>query len=105
MEGLPSSFGKDDEVETLQIFCVDPILHIQVILMYSVFMKVDIITRSVKIVNHGKQILKLEKALSVCLNMDNQDFEMISLHGSWGSVRNALCLFRKFYWSGGIVSV
>lgn len=88
LEGLPASFGKEDEVDSLCITCVDEVLGMQVELMYSVFEKEDIITRSVKIKNRGDQILRLEKVYTACLDMDNRDFEMMSLHGAWGRERH-----------------
>ncbi len=33
--------------------------------------------------NEGSETLKVEKIYSACLDMDNEDFEMLSLHGSW----------------------
>ncbi len=39
MEGLPASFGTEEEVETLEITCKDPILGLVVVLSYSVFGK------------------------------------------------------------------
>ncbi|XCP85680.1 alpha-galactosidase [Roseburia hominis] len=86
--GLPASFGTREEVQTLQITCVDPILHLQVILSYSVFPGEDVITRSVKICNLGAETLWLEKVYSACLDMDNQDFEMLTLCGSWARERH-----------------
>lgn len=88
LEGLPASFGTENEVETLDIHCQDKILNLELILSYSVFEKEDIITRNVKVVNQGKQTVYLEKIYSACLDMDNEDFEMISLHGSWARERH-----------------
>lgn len=88
LEGLPASFGKEDEVETLKILCSDPILGLQVELCYSAFAKEDVITRSVKVINDGSQTLYLEKVYSACIDMDNRDFEMISLCGAWARERH-----------------
>ncbi|MDY2628977.1 MAG: alpha-galactosidase [Lachnospiraceae bacterium] len=88
LEGLPASFGTEDEVETLVIVCRDRIQGLRAELMYSVFEKEDVITRSVKIVNEGDQTLYLDKVYSACLDMDQQDFEMISLCGSWARERH-----------------
>ena len=41
LEGLPASFGKEDEVETLIIVCKDSVLGLKVELSYSVFEKQD----------------------------------------------------------------
>lgn len=87
LEGLPASFGKAGECETLEIFCEDKVTGLQVILQYGIFDEADVITRSVKVVNTGKEDLYLTKVYSACLDMDNKDFEAISLHGSWARER------------------
>ncbi len=88
LEGLPASFGADDEVSTLEITCFDQILGLKVVLSYSAFEKEDVITRNVRLENVGKQHLKIEKIYSACLDMDNEDFEVITLHGSWARERH-----------------
>lgn len=85
---LPASFGREDEVDTLQIICADPVLGLRVTLLYSVFEKEDVITRSVKIENSGTEELRLEKVYSAGLDMENRDFEMVSLCGSWARERH-----------------
>ena len=87
LAGLPASFGKEDEVETLDITCQDEILGLTAVLSYSVFEKENVITRSVRVANTGSQTLKVEKIYSACLDMDNENFQMISLHGSWARER------------------
>ena len=67
--------------------CALPI-YLVVILSYSVFTKENVITRSVRVKNEGSEALKVEKIYSACLDMDNEDFEMLSLHGSWGRERH-----------------
>ena len=76
LTGLPASFGTEDEVETLEITCKDPVLDLVVVLSYSVFTKENVITRSVRVKNEGSEALKVEKIYSACLDMDNEDFEM-----------------------------
>ena len=58
-------------METLELVCRDAFLNLQVTPSYSVFADTDIITRSVRVENCGEQHLKLEKAYSTCLDMDN----------------------------------
>ena len=72
LEGLPASFGNDDEVQTLVITCKDLVLGLSVDLMYSVFEKEDVIVRSTHVTNEGSQTLRLEKVYSACLDMDNE---------------------------------
>ena len=45
------------------------------------------ITRSVRIINKGKEAFYLTKVISASIDMDNREFEAISLHGSWARER------------------
>ncbi len=86
--GLPASFGQEDQVETLEIVCRDQVLGLKAVLSYSVFYKEDIITRSVRVENQGAEALRLTKVYSACLDMDNEEFEYITLQGSWARERH-----------------
>ncbi len=55
LPGLPATFGKEDECETLEITCIDEVLKLKVVLVYSVFEKLDAITRSVRIYNESRE--------------------------------------------------
>ena len=88
LSGLPASFGEKDKCSSLEILCEDPHTGLRAVLSYTVFEDVDVITRSVRIINAGKEMLYLTKAFSACLDMDNRDFEAISLHGSWARERH-----------------
>ena len=87
LAGLPATFGKDTECKTLELTCEDQILKLQVILSYSIFADSDAVARSVRIVNCAKEPIYLTKVLSACIDMDNDDYEMITLHGSWARER------------------
>ena len=86
LSGLPATFGTENECETLELHCEDKTLGLQIILSYTAFADVDVIARSVRIVNQG-EALYLTKALSATLDMDNKDFELLTLHGSWARER------------------
>lgn len=73
--------------QTLEIVCADPCIGLEVTLRYSIFEDSDAIVRSVLVKNTGSQMLALERVLSACIDMDNEDFEMITLHGSWARER------------------
>lgn len=86
--GLPATFGEEDNCETLEITCYDSILKLEVILSYTVFLNVDAITRNVRLKNRGEGSLYIEKVLSLCIDMDNEDYDMLTLHGSWARERH-----------------
>lgn len=88
LDGLPATFGSQEEVTTLAITCRDKALGLRAVLYYSVFEDVDAIARSMCFYNDSEQPLYLEKAMSACLDMDNRDYDMITLHGSWARERH-----------------
>lgn len=87
LEGLPATFGDAGACKTLELTCEDRILGLQVLLSYSIFADSDALARSVKIVNNGQEPVYLTKVMSACIDMDNDGYEMITLHGSWGRER------------------
>ena len=87
LAGLPATFGATDACRTLELTCEDRILGLQVILSYSISADNDAIARSVRVVNGGKEAVYLTKVLSACIDMDNEDYEMITLQGSWARER------------------
>ena len=88
LKGLPASFATEDEAETLEITLKDADLDLEVVLSYTAVEKVNVITRSVRVQNQGKEDLRIEKILSACLDMDNENFSMLSLHGTWARERH-----------------
>lgn len=87
LSGLPATFGEKGECKTLEITCEDKVLKLQVVLSYSIFADTDAIARSVRVVNNSGEALYLTKVMSACFDMDNDDYEVITLHGSWARER------------------
>lgn len=85
--GLPSSFAGEEEVQTLVVHMKDGGCGIEVDLIYSVFADEDVITRSVSVKNTGDKDIRLTKVYSACIDMDDEGFEMLTLHGSWARER------------------
>lgn len=86
LEGLPACYGEHSS--TLEITLKDPALELKVRLLYTVFEDVDAVCRSVRVENCGSQALELTAALSACLELDNENFDLITLHGSWAREQN-----------------
>jgi alpha-galactosidase len=77
LKGLPSM---SENVESLEVTLEDSLLHLEVILSYSVYEDVDIITRSVRIINHGETVT-IEDIKSANLDFVSGDFDVISFYG------------------------
>lgn len=88
LSGLPATFGNDNDCMTLEILLYDDVLKLELTLMYSIFDDSDSIIRSAKIINKGKNPVWIEKMYSASFDMDNEEYEMITLHGSWARERH-----------------
>ena len=88
LKGLPATFGTEEDCMTLKLVCEDKYVGMQVELLYTVFQDVDVITRSVRVTNVSQESFYLTKVYSACIDMDNKDFDMVSLHGSWARERH-----------------
>ncbi|MNH74347.1 Alpha-galactosidase [compost metagenome] len=87
--GLPATYVEQEgEADTLEIELVDSWIDLKVILTYSVFEEMNAITRSVKFINEGKQDLKILRALSMSVDLPDDQFEMLHLSGAWADERN-----------------
>ncbi len=88
LKNLPSTFGHENECTSLEITCIDKVLNIEVKLLYSVFEKLDVITRSVKVKNLSEDRIFLDKVLSTSVTLDGVDYDMITLNGAWARERH-----------------
>ncbi len=88
LEGLPATFGSDEDCTTLEIVCMDKILNLEIVLVYTAFEHLNVITRSVRFKNLGTDPLSLTKVLSCCVDLEGINFDIISLHGSWARERH-----------------
>lgn len=82
LNGLPAVHASEEEAQTLSILLEDPLTKVQVELLYGVLEENDIITRSAKIVNGGKDKVVVEKAASACLDFLYGNYDLISFHGT-----------------------
>lgn len=87
LPGLPATYGGGSDCTTLELVAADGALDLEVHLFYTTFEDLDVICRSARIENHSGKPIVLTAALSACLDMDNRDFDMITLHGSWAFER------------------
>lgn len=89
LPGLPATFGGEEDCTALTVTLADDVLGLEIDLEYTVFEDLDAITRSVCVRNTGAKepVVYLTKVLSACLDMDDRDFEMLTLHGSWARER------------------
>lgn len=89
LQGLPATYVEnEEEADTLEITLSDTLKHMKVILMYTVYKELDVITRSVKIRNESAERIRLEKAVSASVDFETSDYELVDLPGAWGRERH-----------------
>ncbi|MGM9972829.1 MAG: alpha-galactosidase [Clostridiaceae bacterium] len=82
MDTLPSSYGREEQVDTLRVLLEDEVNKITVALEYSVFEEADIITRHAVIYNNSTEDKWLNRALSMGLDFyKGEAFDLISFYG------------------------
>lgn len=80
LEGLPSLRG--DQGQTLAIYLVDSIQSLEMVLHYTIYEDLPVITRSVSYTNNGTQIVYIENAGSMLLDFPRCDFDLLTLNGA-----------------------
>ena len=82
LPGMPAVYAtKEEPGETLIVTMRETASQVMVKLIYGVFEKQNVITRSVRIENHGKTPVVLEKALSCSLDFQFGKYDMIYFAG------------------------
>ena len=79
--GLPAVYAENGEAQTLVIKLADPYSGLEAELYYGILEETDVITRTVKITNQGKEDVILKKAASMNLDWEYGDFQWISFYG------------------------
>ena len=85
LEGLPCARGEG--AQTLTITLCDAPSGITVELAYTLYEDIDIIARSMRIVNSGTQSVQIDRALSACVDFEQADFSLLTLSGAWARER------------------
>jgi Alpha-galactosidase len=89
LKGLPATYVENDgEAETLEIYLIDKLKSVKVILTYTVFEDFDAITKSVKIINESNSKVNILRALSANVDFKEDDFDFIHLSGAWARERH-----------------
>ncbi len=84
IEGLPSVYTeKDDEAQTLEITLADAQAGIEIDLIYTVFKDLNVICRSSRIRNLSNIHIYIDKALSMNVDFQTDEYKYLHLPGVW----------------------
>lgn len=88
LEDLPATFGED--CATLKLTLRDAHTGLMAELLYTIFDDCDAVARSARLVNCGEQPLTVTRAMSFCLDLPDQDYDLITLSGGWARERSVI---------------
>ncbi|WP_455662482.1 alpha-galactosidase [Pradoshia sp.] len=80
---LPAAYANNKDASTLQIRLVEKRLKLELVLNYTVFHDLPVITRSVSLDNRGLDRIFIERLMSASVDFPEKDFEMVHLAGAW----------------------
>ena len=86
LPGLPAAHS--EAAQTLCIYLKDERVGVEVTLLYGVLPDCDVITRSVKVTNVGRNEIYLEKLSSACLDLLYGDYDVLTFYGRHAMERN-----------------
>ena len=102
IEGMPGlRVMPGEQGETLVVRLEDPVNGLEIELSYAVFEEKDVIARSVRVANRGRETARLEKVMSVTLDFMESDYDLIYFSGRHLMERG----FRRIPVSDGIHSI
>ncbi len=87
-DGLPTARAGED-TRTLEVTLEDGVSGCLLTLYYCVYCEEDVITRFWKLENAGDGSVKIEKSMSLCIDMPRKNMEMITLPGQYSRERAA----------------
>lgn len=82
-EGLPGSYGPEEEVEQLCVRFSDAQSGLLLELYYYVYEQCDVICRSAVLSNVGEGAVQLKRLMSMQLDFDTHDYVFSTFHGAW----------------------
>ena len=85
---LPSTYTEDEkEASTLKIRLHDELMDTDLILTYTIYEELPVITRNAYFKQKGAQEIVLQNAMSAAVDLPDSDYEMIQLSGAWSRER------------------
>lgn len=89
LKGLPATYTEtDEEAMTLTLVLKDSITGVKLSLLYTIFAQGGILSRSAFFTNQGQEAVHLQKAMSLCMDLPDCDYDWIQFSGSWARERH-----------------
>ncbi len=83
LPGLPAVYVESEtEAVTLELHLEDPVIRSSLTLVYTIFEALPVIIRSARFQNQGEEDWELTRAMSICLDLPDSDYDMVDLAGA-----------------------
>lgn len=84
LEPLPATYvDAADEAQSLEITLHDAVMDTDLVLSYTIYEALPVITRNARIVHKGAEKIVLARALSASVEFVDSDYELLHLAGAW----------------------
>ncbi len=85
LPGLPAVYTEEEnEAKTLKILFRDELSGMELILSYTILRDYPVICRNAVFSNKGKETVRLEKAMSLSVDLPDREYDWIHFSGAWG---------------------
>ena len=89
LAGLPATYTENpDEAKTLIIELHDQKAGVKAEIFYTLFAVGGLLAKSVRYRNVGQDTLRLQRAMSFCLDLPDADYDWLQLSGAWARERH-----------------
>ncbi len=89
LPGLPATYTeKDEEAQTLILTLEDKVTGIELQLLYTLFAGDGVIARSARFINRGGSAVHLLKAMSLCMDLPDCEYDWVQFSGAWARERH-----------------
>jgi len=76
---------KEGKINELTVILKDKSYAAELQLRYCVYEECDVITRDAVLVNHGNESIRVERLMSLAMDLSDSKYKMTTFHGSWAS--------------------
>lgn len=83
METLPAAYDETGTAETLIVTLRDQAGGCRLLLYYTVFPAVDVISRRAVLINTGEGDVSIRRIMSMQLDLENEGFSLVTFDGAW----------------------
>lgn len=88
LEGLPAVYVENkQEASSIDITLYDKVTETDLVLSYTIYENLPVLTRSACFIQRGDHKIILEKAMSASVDLPDMNYEMLQLSGAWGRER------------------